>query len=164
MSFQQWLKEQSDDEEARNNIGNIGLFIAGGMLTKPAHAFSALQAMHMVASAGSFSNFVDEGLHSRRPRHRGGMQSVSERLAERIGENKYFPGNTYVHAQLRQRRRDHQQRAPRPLCHLGGVAELVRLYNLRPRTTPHTAHHAPALIHGTGDRSPCHLPHALLAR
>lgn len=94
----------------------------------------------------------------------GGMQSVSERLAERIGENKYFPGNTYVHAQLRQRRRDHQQRAPRPLCHLGGVAELVRLYNLRPRTTPHTAHHAPALIHGTGDRSPCHLPHALLAR
>jgi putrescine oxidase len=36
VSFQQWLKEQSDDEEARNNIG---LFIAGGMLTKPAHAF-----------------------------------------------------------------------------------------------------------------------------
>lgn len=75
MSFQQWLKEQSDDEEARNNIGNIGLFIAGGMLTKPAHAFSALQAMHMVASAGSFSNFVDEGLHSRRPRHRGACRA-----------------------------------------------------------------------------------------
>ena len=39
ISFSQWLTELSGDEEARNNIG---LFIAGGMLTKPAHAFSAL--------------------------------------------------------------------------------------------------------------------------
>lgn len=83
VSFQQWLKEQSDDEEARNNIG---LFIAGGMLTKPAHAFSALQAMHMAASAGSFSNLVDEDFILD-ARVIGGMQSVSKRLAERIGEN-----------------------------------------------------------------------------
>ena len=35
------------------------MFIAGAMLTKPAHAFSALQALLMAASAGSFSNLVD---------------------------------------------------------------------------------------------------------
>ena len=57
ISFHHWLREQSNDEEACNNIG---LFIAGGMLTKPAHAFSALQAVLMAASAGSFSNLVDE--------------------------------------------------------------------------------------------------------
>lgn len=82
VSFQQWLKEQTDDEEARNNIG---LFIAGGMLTKPAHAFSALQAVHMAASAGSFSNLVDEDFILD-ARVIGGMQSVSLKLAERIGE------------------------------------------------------------------------------
>ena len=48
--------EQTDDEEARDNIG---LFIAGAMLTKPAHAFSALQALLMAASAGAFSHLVD---------------------------------------------------------------------------------------------------------
>ena len=40
---------QTDDEEARENVG---MFIAGAMLTKPAHAFSALQALLMAASAG----------------------------------------------------------------------------------------------------------------
>ena len=35
------------------------MFIAGAMLTKPDHAFSALQALLMAASAGSFSNLVD---------------------------------------------------------------------------------------------------------
>ena len=40
----------------RGSLQNIGLFIAGGMLTKPAHAFSALQAVLMAASAGSFTH------------------------------------------------------------------------------------------------------------
>ena len=81
VSFKHWLEQESDDAEARNNIG---LFIAGGMLTKPAHAFSALQAVHMAASAGSFSNLVDEDFILD-ARVIGGMQKVSLALAERIG-------------------------------------------------------------------------------
>lgn len=83
ISFHHWLREQSSDEEACNNIG---LFIAGGMLTKPAHAFSALQAVLMAASAGSFSNLVDENFILDK-RVVGGMQQVSERLAERLGDD-----------------------------------------------------------------------------
>lgn len=82
ISFQHWLETLSDNPEARNNIG---LFIAGGMLTKPAHTFSALQALHMAASAGSFSNLVDEDFILD-ARVIGGMQQLSILLAERIGE------------------------------------------------------------------------------
>ena len=77
VSFHHWLRAQSSDEEACNNIG---LFVAGGMLTKPAHAFSTLQAVLMAASAGSFSNLVDEDFILDR-RVVGGMQQVSQRLA-----------------------------------------------------------------------------------
>ncbi len=80
VSFHHWLRAQSSDEEACNNIG---LFVAGGMLTKPAHAFSALQAVLMAASAGSFSNLVDEDFILDR-RVAGGMQQVSERMAEEL--------------------------------------------------------------------------------
>ncbi|WP_309071677.1 NAD(P)/FAD-dependent oxidoreductase [Arthrobacter sp.] len=83
ISFHHWLRQQSDDEEACNNIG---LFIAGGMLTKPAHAFSALQAVLMAASAGSFSHLVDEDFILDK-RVVGGMQSVSERMAAELGDD-----------------------------------------------------------------------------
>ncbi|MBG6179396.1 putrescine oxidase [Arthrobacter sp. CAN_A1] len=83
ISFHHWLRQRSSDEEACNNIG---LFIAGGMLTKPAHAFSALQAVLMAASAGSFSNLVDENFILDK-RVIGGMQQVSERLADRLGDD-----------------------------------------------------------------------------
>ncbi|MBV7282089.1 MULTISPECIES: NAD(P)/FAD-dependent oxidoreductase [unclassified Corynebacterium] len=88
VTFQHWLEQQSDDEEARKNIG---LFIAGGMLTKPAHTFSALQALHMAASAGSFSNLVDEDFILD-ARVVGGMQKVSLTLAERIGSENILLG------------------------------------------------------------------------
>ncbi|MDJ0357610.1 NAD(P)/FAD-dependent oxidoreductase [Paenarthrobacter sp. PH39-S1] len=81
ISFHHWLRQQSTDEEACNNIG---LFIAGGMLTKPAHSFSALQAVLMAASAGSFSNLVDED-YILDKRVIGGMQQVSERMAAELG-------------------------------------------------------------------------------
>ncbi|WP_077488800.1 flavin monoamine oxidase family protein [Sinomonas mesophila] len=81
VSFQQWLRAQSADEEACHLIG---LFIAGGMLTKPAHSFSALQAVLMAASAGSFSNLLDEDFILDR-RVVGGMQSVSEAMAAELG-------------------------------------------------------------------------------
>jgi putrescine oxidase len=83
ISFHHWLRQQSDDEEA---CDNIGLFIAGGMLTKPAHSFSTLQAILMAATAGSFSNLVDEDFILDR-RVVGGMQSVSERMAADLGED-----------------------------------------------------------------------------
>ena len=81
ISFAHWLETQTDDEEARENIG---MFIAGAMLTKPAHAFSALQALLMAASAGSFSNLVDADFILDK-RVVGGLQQVPLLLAERLG-------------------------------------------------------------------------------
>ncbi|MET4156768.1 NAD(P)/FAD-dependent oxidoreductase [Agromyces sp. PvR057] len=81
VSFAEWLGTQTDDEEAKLNIG---MFIAGAMLTKPAHAFSALQALLMAASAGSFSNLVDADFILDQ-RVVGGLQQVPLLLAERLG-------------------------------------------------------------------------------
>ncbi|MDQ0278317.1 putrescine oxidase [Arthrobacter silviterrae] len=81
ISFHHWLRSQSGNEEACNNIG---LFIAGGMLTKPAHAFSALQAVFMAASAGSFTHLVDDNFILDK-RVIGGMQGVSLAIAEKLG-------------------------------------------------------------------------------
>jgi putrescine oxidase len=81
VSFHHWLRRNSNDEEACNNIG---LFIAGGMLTKPAHAFSALQAVLMAASAGSFSHLTDEDFILDK-RVIGGMQQVSLLQAAELG-------------------------------------------------------------------------------
>ncbi len=83
ISFHHWLRANSSDEEACNNIG---LFIAGGMLTKPAHAFSALQAVLMAASAGSFTNLTDEDFILDR-RVVGGMQQVSLLQAAELGDD-----------------------------------------------------------------------------
>ncbi|MGO4805457.1 flavin monoamine oxidase family protein [Arthrobacter sp. 2MCAF15] len=83
VSFHHWLRQNSTDEQACNNIG---LFIAGGMLTKPAHAFSALQAVLMAASAGSFSNLTDEDFILDK-RVVGGMQQVSLLQAAELGED-----------------------------------------------------------------------------
>ncbi len=85
-SFAAWLRRHSDNEEACNNIG---LFIAGGMLTKPAHAFSALQAVLMAATAGSFSHLVDEDFILDK-RVVGGMQEVSKRMAAELGPDVFL--------------------------------------------------------------------------
>lgn len=82
MSFQQWLEEQSDDVEARDNIA---LYIGPAMLTKPAWAFSALQALLMAASAGSFLHLVDADFILDR-RVDGGLASVPHELARRLGD------------------------------------------------------------------------------
>ncbi|WP_293696842.1 NAD(P)/FAD-dependent oxidoreductase [uncultured Agrococcus sp.] len=81
VSFETWLGRNSDDREA---IDNVALYVAGGMLTKPSYAFSTLQAVLMAASAGSFSNLADENFILDR-RVVGGMQSVSEQMAEELG-------------------------------------------------------------------------------
>lgn len=82
ISFDEWLRLRVDDEVVRHTTG---YFIAGAMLTKPPHAFSALQAVLMAASAGSFANLLDENFILDR-RVVGGMQQVSERLADDLGD------------------------------------------------------------------------------
>lgn len=86
ISFRGFLAQHSDDQEA---IDNVSLYVASGMLTKPSYAFSALQAALMAASAGSFSNLVDEDFILDR-RVVGGMQGVSLTMAEEIGEDLYL--------------------------------------------------------------------------
>lgn len=86
ISFRAWLGRHSDDPEA---IDNVSIYVASGMLTKPSYAFSTLQAVLMAASAGSFSNLVDEDFILDQ-RVVGGMQSVSLRLAEEIGDDLYL--------------------------------------------------------------------------
>jgi len=86
ISFESWLREQTDDDEA---VDNIALFIAGAMLTKPAHAFSALQALLMAASAGSFSHLVDADFILDK-RVVGGLQQVPQLLAERLGDDVFL--------------------------------------------------------------------------
>ena len=81
ISFRAWLSEQTDDVEARDNIA---LYVGPAMLTKPAHSFSALQALLMAASAGAFSHLVDADFILDR-RVVGGLGSVPGRLAERLG-------------------------------------------------------------------------------
>ncbi|MBV0895607.1 NAD(P)/FAD-dependent oxidoreductase [Microbacterium sp. NC79] len=86
VTFADWLAQQTDDVEAQDNIA---LFIAGAMLTKPAKAFSLLQALLMAASAGSFSNLVDEDFILDK-RVVGGLQQVSIHLAERLGDDVFL--------------------------------------------------------------------------
>ncbi|MGZ0712934.1 flavin monoamine oxidase family protein (plasmid) [Coraliomargarita sp. W4R53] len=86
VSFQAWLEEETQDQEARDNIA---LFIAGAMLTKPAYAFSTLQALLMAASAGSFSNLVDAD-YILDERVVGGLQQVPLLLAERLGDDVFL--------------------------------------------------------------------------
>jgi putrescine oxidase len=81
ISFRGWLEQQTDDDEARDNIA---LFVAEAMLTKPAHTFSLLQALLMAASAGGFSNLVDADFILDK-RVVGGLQQVPLRLAEQLG-------------------------------------------------------------------------------
>lgn len=80
-SFRAWLERQCDDPDA---VDTVALYIGPAMLTKPAHAFSALQAVHMAASAGSFSNLVDADFILDR-RVVGGLQRVPLALAGRLG-------------------------------------------------------------------------------
>jgi putrescine oxidase len=81
-SFAAWLDDSCSEPEARDNIA---MFIAQAMLTKPAHSFSALQAVHMAASAGSFSHLVDSEFILDK-RVVGGLQRVPLTLAERLGD------------------------------------------------------------------------------
>ncbi|MET9488677.1 NAD(P)/FAD-dependent oxidoreductase [Nocardia sp. NPDC006630] len=81
--FSIWLEGQSADEYARETVA---FYVAGAMLTKPAHTFSTLQALHMAAAQGSFTNLATDTFMLDK-RVVGGMQQVSQRLAEVIGDD-----------------------------------------------------------------------------
>ncbi|MCU1473794.1 NAD(P)/FAD-dependent oxidoreductase [Amnibacterium sp.] len=83
VTWRAFLEQQSDDAEARDNVA---LFIAEAMITKPAHTFSALQALLMAASAGSFSHLVDADFILDQ-RVVGGLQQVPLRLADGLGDD-----------------------------------------------------------------------------
>lgn len=82
ISFQTWLERRCDDPAA---VALVALFVGPAMLTKPAHSFSALQAVLMAASAGSFSTLVDPDVILDR-RVVGGLQRVALELAARLGD------------------------------------------------------------------------------
>ena len=82
MTFAQWLEAQTDNVEARDNIA---LYIGPAMITKPVWSFSALTAVLMCASAGSFTHLVDADFILDK-RVVGGLASVPAALATRLGD------------------------------------------------------------------------------
>ncbi|MBU3691251.1 MAG: FAD-dependent oxidoreductase [Solirubrobacterales bacterium] len=82
ITFEAWLEEEMDDEIARNLMRS---WLAGGFIAKPAHTFSLLQGLWMIAGAGgTFELF--EPSQCLASRVVGGSQLVSIRLAERLGD------------------------------------------------------------------------------
>lgn len=86
ITWDAWLRTQTDDEEA---ILNLAFPTGTAMLTKPTHAFSLLQSLHMAASAGSYSNLVDADFILDK-RVVGGLQQVPLLLAERLGDDVFL--------------------------------------------------------------------------
>ena len=84
--FDQWLLEHSSDREA---VRHVSMFIGSAMLTKPGDTFSALQALQMAASIGSFERLVDPDFVLDR-RVVGGLHRVPERLAARLSTDELF--------------------------------------------------------------------------
>lgn len=86
ISWIDWLRAQTGDREA---TVNLAMFVADAMLTKPAHAFSALQALHMAASAGSFTHLVDAD-YILDKRVVGGLQQVPLKLAGSLADDVFL--------------------------------------------------------------------------
>ena len=108
ITWRAFLEQLSDDAEARDNVA---LFIAEAMITKPAHAFSALQALLMAASAGSFSNLVDADFILDK-RVVGGLQQVPERLAAALGDDVLLNRPVRTIERVGRRRRRARRRRP----------------------------------------------------
>ncbi|MGN6724029.1 MAG: flavin monoamine oxidase family protein [Marmoricola sp.] len=90
----QWLEAQTDNVEARDNIA---LYIGPAMLTKPVWSFSALSAVLMCASAGSFTHLVDADFILDK-RVVGGLASVPAALAEKLaGKVRLDADVTHLH-------------------------------------------------------------------
>ncbi len=82
ITFETWLRDEVDDDMARDLLRS---WLAGGFLAKPAHTFSLLQGLWMIAGAGgTFELFEPEQCLAYRVV--GGSQLIALRLAERLGD------------------------------------------------------------------------------
>lgn len=82
ITFESWLGREVDDEIARDLLR---AWLAGGFLAKPAHTFSLLQGLWMIAGAGgTYELFEPDQCLAYRVV--GGSQLIPLRLAERLGD------------------------------------------------------------------------------
>jgi putrescine oxidase len=81
-TFEVWLRREVADDVARDLLR---AWLAGGFLTKPAHTFSVLQGLWVIAGAGgTYELFAGEQCLAYRVV--GGSQLTPLRLAERLGD------------------------------------------------------------------------------
>jgi putrescine oxidase len=82
ITYEAWLQAEVPDELARELLRS---WLAGGFLTKPAHTFSLLQGLWVIAGAGgTYELFEPDQCLAYRVV--GGSQLLPLRLAERLGE------------------------------------------------------------------------------
>lgn len=82
VTYEAWLGREVEDDLARDLLR---AWLAGGFLTKPAHAFSLLQGLWVIAGAGGTYELFEPD-QCLRYRVVGGSQLLPIRLAERLGE------------------------------------------------------------------------------
>jgi putrescine oxidase len=82
ITFDEWVRTEVGTEPARQNLRS---YLADGFLTKPAHSFSLLQGLWVIAGAGgTYELFAPEQCLAYRVV--GGSQLVPIRMAEELGE------------------------------------------------------------------------------
>ncbi len=82
ITFEEWLRTEVEGETARENLRS---YLADGFLTKPAHSFSLLQGLWVIAGAGgTYELFAAEQCLAYRVV--GGSQLIPLRMAEELGE------------------------------------------------------------------------------
>lgn len=82
ITFDEWLRTEVDSEVARENLRS---YLADGFLTKPAHSFSLLQGLWVIAGAGgTYELLAPEQCLAYRVV--GGSQLIPIRMAEELGE------------------------------------------------------------------------------
>jgi len=81
ITFDEWLRTEVKGETARENLRS---YLADGFLTKPAHSFSLLQGLWVIAGAGgTYELFAAEQCLAYRVV--GGSQLIPLRMAEELG-------------------------------------------------------------------------------
>lgn len=82
ITFDEWVRTEVGTETARENLRS---YLADGFLTKPAHSFSLLQGLWVIAGAGgTYELFAAEQCLAYRVV--GGSQLIPLRMAEELGE------------------------------------------------------------------------------
>jgi putrescine oxidase len=82
VTYEEWLRREVSDGAARDLLRS---FLAGGFMTKPAHSFSLLAGLWVIAGAGGVDNLFEPDL-CLAYRVVGGSQVIPIRLAEPLGD------------------------------------------------------------------------------